>query len=270
MASRGIDAPVYAVDIDTRPEIGALAIPKDIDRVGWWRDGAAPGDARGTILLAGHIDSAKRGAGAFYGLKSARRGDTISVSTDDGKLRTYRVSTVRRVRKAALPGSIYTRSGPRRLVLVTCGGPFDEAHRPLPRQPHRHRAAALTVNPGRAGLNLTSPQVGTSLRAMRKFTVVGAVIVALLQFASTASAATTRFVDDDHKQCPQATFTKIQAAIDASRGPRPRARLRGALSRAAHAAGVQAGALRRLVPRGRRDDRRARDGPRRVSGLRRT
>jgi hypothetical protein len=53
---------------------------------------------------------------------------------------------------------------------------------------------------------------------MRNFTVVGAVIVTLLQFGSSASAATTRFVDDDHKQCPQATFTKIQAAIDASAG----------------------------------------------------
>lgn len=51
---------------------------------------------------------------------------------------------------------------------------------------------------------------------MRGFTVVGAVIVVLLQFGSTASAATTRYVDDDHKQCPQATFTKIQPAIDAS------------------------------------------------------
>ena len=74
LAARRIDARVYGVGIDTRS--GALAIPKDIDRVGWWRDGAAPGSANGAILLAGHIDSAKRGAGAFYGLKNARRGDT--------------------------------------------------------------------------------------------------------------------------------------------------------------------------------------------------
>jgi hypothetical protein len=53
---------------------------------------------------------------------------------------------------------------------------------------------------------------------MGRLTVVGAVIVMLAQFGSSASAATTRFVDDDHKQCPQATFTKIQAAIDASAG----------------------------------------------------
>jgi hypothetical protein len=125
LARRGIDAPVYGVDIDTRT--GALAIPKDIDRVAWWRDGAAPGSANGAILLAGHVDSAKRGAGAFYALKSARRGDTVTVTSDDGKTREYRVSTTQRVRKAALPASIYSRTGRRRLVLVTCGGPFNQA-----------------------------------------------------------------------------------------------------------------------------------------------
>ena len=124
LATRGVDAPVFAADIDLAT--GALAIPKDIDRVGWWRDGAAPGDAKGAILLAGHIDSAKRGAGAFFALQSARRGDVVSVTSEDGKARSYRVTTVRRVRKAALPQSIYSRTGPRRLVLVTCGGPFDE------------------------------------------------------------------------------------------------------------------------------------------------
>ena len=32
---------------------------------------------------------------------------------------------MRRVAKAALPSSIYTRTGAPKLVLVTCGGPFD-------------------------------------------------------------------------------------------------------------------------------------------------
>jgi hypothetical protein len=125
LRARGIDARVYPVDIDTRS--GALATPTDIDRVGWWRDGAAPGSATGAILLAGHVDSAKRGAGAFYALKNARRGDTVTVTSDDGKVRQYRVTTMQRMRKAALPTNIYSRMGRRRLVLVTCGGPFDRA-----------------------------------------------------------------------------------------------------------------------------------------------
>ena len=118
----GIDAAVYGVDVDTR--LGVLDVPPNIDSVGWWRDGAAPGSSAGTILLAGHVDSVRRGAGAFYALKSARRGDTITVRTG-GTTRSYRVTSMRRVRKAALPTSIYRRTGERRLVLVTCGGPFD-------------------------------------------------------------------------------------------------------------------------------------------------
>ena len=99
---------------------GALGIPENIKRVGWWRDGAEPGAANGTVLLGGHVDSAKDGAGAFYALKSARSGDVVQLDA-----RRYRVTSVRRVKKDALPASIYTRGGPARLVLVTCGGPFD-------------------------------------------------------------------------------------------------------------------------------------------------
>jgi sortase (surface protein transpeptidase) len=119
----GVDAAIVGADIDLSD--GTLGIPQNIDRVGWWRDGAAPGDATGTILLAGHVDSAKRGAGAFYPLKSLRTGDTITVSSDDGKARRYRVTSLRRMPKAQLPTSVFTRTGEKRLVLVTCGGTFD-------------------------------------------------------------------------------------------------------------------------------------------------
>jgi len=118
LARLGIDAAVSAVGIDLKS--GALGIPTEIRRVGWWRDGAAPGDAKGTVLIGGHVDSAKKGAGAFYPLRNARRGDMVTVDS-----RRYRVTSVRIVRKAALPTNIYSRTGPARLVLVTCGGPFD-------------------------------------------------------------------------------------------------------------------------------------------------
>ena len=106
LARLGIDAPVSAIGIDMKS--GALGIPENIKRVGWWRDGATPGDEAGTALIAGHVDSAKAGAGAFYALKSARRGDTVTVTQGSKTLR-YRVTTVKTMRKAALPTSIYTR-----------------------------------------------------------------------------------------------------------------------------------------------------------------
>jgi LPXTG-site transpeptidase (sortase) family protein len=122
LARLGIDAAVSSIGIDMKS--GALGIPENIKRVGWWRDGATPGDDTGTALLAGHVDSAKDGAGAFYALKSARRGDRVTV-TQGGKTLRYRVTTIRRMKKASLPTDIYTRAGSPKLVLVTCGGPFD-------------------------------------------------------------------------------------------------------------------------------------------------
>jgi len=122
IARLGIDAPISAVGIDMKA--GALGIPENIKRVGWWRDGATPGDEAGTALIAGHVDSAKNGAGAFYALKSAHRGDTVTV-TQGGKTLKYRVTTIKTMKKSALPTNIYTRTGSPKLVLVTCGGPFD-------------------------------------------------------------------------------------------------------------------------------------------------
>jgi hypothetical protein len=134
----GINAQVRAIGIDL--EAGALGIPADIKRVGWWRDGAQPGDRRGTVLLAGHVDSRKRGAGALYALKSARPGDVVTLQAGARTYR-YRVTRVASMRKSALPKSIYTRSGPRRLVIVTCGGPFD------PRTRHYRDNVVVTAVP---------------------------------------------------------------------------------------------------------------------------
>ena len=122
--SLGISAPVSPSGIDMKA--GAMGTPSDIDRVGWFRDGAAPGDERGAVLLAGHKDSARRGAGAFYPLEDARRGTRVAVRSDDGRTRRYRVVSVKRMRKAKLPVSVFARTGKARLVLVTCGGPFDQ------------------------------------------------------------------------------------------------------------------------------------------------
>lgn len=65
------------------------------------------------------------GAGAFYGLKRARAGDVVSLTSAGGKVRRYRVTKTRLVLKAKLPPDVYSKAGPPRLVLVTCSGPFD-------------------------------------------------------------------------------------------------------------------------------------------------
>jgi hypothetical protein len=121
--SLGITAPVQPATIDL--STGELGVPADIHHTGWWRDGAAPGDPAGTVLIAGYVDSAVGGAGSFFPLKSAQTGAIVTITTRSGATVRYRVTGVQTVLKADLPIGIFTRTGPARLVLVTCGGPFD-------------------------------------------------------------------------------------------------------------------------------------------------
>jgi hypothetical protein len=123
--SLGIDAPVSPAGIDTVH--GVLAVPPSIHRLGWWVDGAAPGARSGSILIAGHVDSATAGAGAFFRLKDARAGAEVTVRVSTGRTYRYRVVLVRDYLKRQLPPSVYSLRGRPRLVLVTCGGPFIES-----------------------------------------------------------------------------------------------------------------------------------------------
>jgi hypothetical protein len=122
IAGLRINAPVAPSVINLRQ--AALGVPVNVTRTGWWRDGAAPGDRAGTVLIAGHIDSARQGAGAFFRLKNASRADRVQVRSSDGRTRTYRVVSVRRYLKERLPPGVFTTRGRHRLVLATCGGPF--------------------------------------------------------------------------------------------------------------------------------------------------
>lgn len=125
----GIHAPVDRDEISVRT--GQVEIPADIHRVGWWQDGAAPASRTGTTLLFGHIDLEGEGPGAFYMLalagegKRSVKGDLVRLQTGGGKLYSYRITGVSRMPKRRLPTSIFTKSGSRRLVMVTCGGPYD-------------------------------------------------------------------------------------------------------------------------------------------------
>ena len=123
--SLGIDAPVTPAGIDIAK--GELAAHPNVRRASWWGDGAAPGDRRGTVLIAGHVDSATQGPGAFFRLKDASVGDRVTVTSRSGARRTYRVVSVRTMPKPQLPPDVYSTRGRARLALVTCGGPFLES-----------------------------------------------------------------------------------------------------------------------------------------------
>ncbi len=126
LSSVGIDAPASPVGIDVGK--GVLGVAPDIHRTGWWADGAQPGDKAGAVLIAGHVDSARAGAGAFFRVKDARAGERVELTTGGGRTFTYKVVSVRSYLKSKLPTDVWSRRGPARLVLVTCGGPFDHAN----------------------------------------------------------------------------------------------------------------------------------------------
>jgi hypothetical protein len=126
LAGLSVDAPVVPVDVEPG---GALRIPVDPRVVGWWSGGAAPGSPVGTVLVTGHVDSATLGRGSLYALGQIPVGSRITLRTA-GRTQTYVVDARRRYGKAALPWrTLFAQGENPRLVLVTCGGAFDEATR---------------------------------------------------------------------------------------------------------------------------------------------
>jgi len=105
---------------------GTLGVPDDPAQVGWWSASALAGAATGTVVLDGHVDSATSGPGALFRLASLQANDPITLTTGTGQLRRYTVTGRRVYEKAGgLPADIFAQDGPARLVLISCGGPFD-------------------------------------------------------------------------------------------------------------------------------------------------
>jgi hypothetical protein len=124
----GGTAPVVASGV--HPD-GSLVIPDDPATVGWWTGGALAGDVYGSVVVAGHVDSARYGLGAMARLKTLGVGQLVELRAGSQRLQ-YRVTARQEYPQAELAA----RSDPfrqdiaPRLVLITCGGAFD---------PKRHR-----------------------------------------------------------------------------------------------------------------------------------
>lgn len=104
---------------------GALAVPDDPAVLGWWSSGAAPGDATGSIVVDGHVDSARYGLGVFAHLQELMVGDKVELSAASGRTIVFAIAGRRSYAKSSLPSSVFDQSLGERLVLITCGGRFD-------------------------------------------------------------------------------------------------------------------------------------------------
>ena len=120
-------AAVVVPSLDVRARVvpiatvdGALTPPDDPTSVGWWSGGSRPGADAGAAVLTGH--TVHTGGGAFDDLDELADGDRVVVVSDDTGV-AYDVATVEVLSRAELARastSIFARSGPGRLVLITC------------------------------------------------------------------------------------------------------------------------------------------------------
>jgi hypothetical protein len=119
-----LTATVAAVGVDART--GEFDVPPSVDRVGWYRFGPGLEATAGSIVVAGHVDSAAQGKGAFFALGKLTPGDRITLAGADGSDRAFTVVGRERYAKTKIPLDRYfARDGAVRLTLITCGGPFD-------------------------------------------------------------------------------------------------------------------------------------------------
>jgi predicted outer membrane protein len=119
-----VDAPVVPV---ATGRDGQLQVPKLPTDVGWWAAGAAPGSTAGTVLLVGHVDSARYGRGVFAALSEVRVGAKVAVTAGDGSVHRYRIVARRTYRQEELPTDLFRGVSKPRLALVTCIGSYNHA-----------------------------------------------------------------------------------------------------------------------------------------------
>lgn len=124
IGSIDVDSPVVPVGV---LDNGEMEIPGAAE-VGWYRYGPSPGES-GSAVLAAHIAYNGRN-GVFRKLDRMQVGDTFEVVYDDGSVSPFVVTEVAHYGKAALPfDRVFAKDGDAELVLITCGGTFNESLR---------------------------------------------------------------------------------------------------------------------------------------------
>ncbi|WP_183407012.1 class F sortase [Nocardioides marmorisolisilvae] len=115
--SLGIAAPIDAVGLDGT----AMAVPNDVERVGWLTSTARAGDVVGASVLAGHVSDEHDRPGALHPLIRIKLGARIFWTTPSGDTASFRVVRIRLVPRAqGLPAAMFSAASRRELNLVTC------------------------------------------------------------------------------------------------------------------------------------------------------
>jgi Sortase domain len=105
---------------------GAMEVPQDPARAGWFTGGPTPG-ALGPAVIAGHV-TWNGAPEVFYRLSTMRRGDQVIITRKDGKTAVFTVTRVDQFSKSRFPSrAVYGAIDHAGLRLITCGGTYDAA-----------------------------------------------------------------------------------------------------------------------------------------------
>ena len=123
MAAGTILIPSAGIYVAYAPEPGGqgdAVIPETT--AGMWDHGAVPSDQAGTVLMWGHVDT------AFAGLASTLPNGVVYIKDKAGRLTSWQVTNIYTEDRSSTHPNLYTRTGPHRLAIVTCGGPVRDGH----------------------------------------------------------------------------------------------------------------------------------------------
>ncbi len=123
-----LDQQNIAVTVATENGQHTLEPPADVHEVGIWTPGAPLGATQGTTDIVGHVNYTGQGPGALHDIAALHPGDHLYTSDHQRRGTTWIVTAVQARSKTlgvdttAFPGP----TGVRQLILITCGGPFDQ------------------------------------------------------------------------------------------------------------------------------------------------
>lgn len=105
---------------------GGLQPPTDVRRTCYWAGGASVGAHSGTTVITGQCNVCGSDASVLGRIGRLSDGDTVFTAGGQGNVTSWRVTDVifRPKSEGILPAAFAGPDGPRRLYLVTAGGPY--------------------------------------------------------------------------------------------------------------------------------------------------
>lgn len=108
--------------VATGAKDGWLVLP-DPPLATWYEKTSWPGAQAGNTLIASHVDYGHGEDAPFSQLHKIQKGAPILVRDFEGKLHTYKTTSIEVYERQGIPPNLFTTTGKPQLVLVTCSGP---------------------------------------------------------------------------------------------------------------------------------------------------